>query len=190
MSVKCKDNNENDKDTINTPSVEINNICNAIIDRDINIYTSPGFNLCLREIGKTLKPDTADIERLDYLFKIYTYLCAECRILPDISGFCVMIDVHRDTVYSWASGEKRTLQHADTVKKWQDFCKATCISEAGAGNIGAIYVSKSVHGMRDNDSVHIMQIQAGQPIMSAEQIAQQYGNQLIESKIDVPDIDF
>lgn len=53
------------------------------------------------------KIDYADIEYIDSIWDIYTWLCYKYNKYPTIIEFCLMINISRETVTSWKNGSTR-----------------------------------------------------------------------------------
>ncbi|MCD7724311.1 MAG: hypothetical protein LUI12_01945 [Clostridiales bacterium] len=155
MATKCIDNKTDfELININTSDAAINDIANKYInDRHLNAIQSTGFNSLLLYISQNYVSKHIDVTNTDdliYYFNIYVELCAICNIIPDMSSYSIFIDVSYHTLTDWINGEYRSSTHTEIVKKMREFCKMTCVTEASRGNVGAIYVSKAIHGLSDN----------------------------------------
>lgn len=92
---------------------------------------------------------------LNEIWKTYTGLCYKYSQVPYISEFAILLDIHRDTIYSWLNGEgigkeycdKASCTVSDTVKRWINECKTARLKGAGAGNVGMIFLCKAVDGL-------------------------------------------
>lgn len=56
---------------------------------------------------KNNKIDYDDVEELDNIWDIYTSLCYKYNRNPIIIEFCGMVNIHRDTLHSWKTGDTR-----------------------------------------------------------------------------------
>lgn len=56
---------------------------------------------------KNNKVDYDDVEELDNIWDMYTFLCYKYNRNPIIIEFCGMVNIHRDTLHSWKTGDTR-----------------------------------------------------------------------------------
>lgn len=99
------------------------------------------------------KPDTDNLVLLDRLWSIYTSLCYKYNHVVTIERYCILININRDTFYSWYKGETHNewceelgSSRSDTVKKWDKECESSWQDEASTGNPGPMFVLKSRRG--------------------------------------------
>ena len=155
MAVKCIDSKRDfELVEVKTSDDSINAIANRyIIDRHLNVIQSTGFNCLLLYLSQNYVSnniDRLDVDNLIYWFNIYVELCALCDVLPDLTGYSIFTSIPYDTIKDWQSGQNRRATHTQIIKKFNEFCKMSCVTEAGRGNVGAMYVSKALHGLSDS----------------------------------------
>lgn len=99
------------------------------------------------------RPDTRDIVLLDKLWGIYASLCYKYNHVISIERYCILININRDTFYSWYKGETRNEYskklgslRSDTVKNWDKESESSWQDEASTGNPGPMFVLKSRRG--------------------------------------------
>ena len=85
---------------------------------------------------------------------------------------------------------RSTSPHSTSVKRWLKECESSLrdVVET-SGNIGCMFVLKTNYGYRENVNISVdntAQMQQAQ--LTTEQIAEQYGHQIVEQK--PPEIDF
>ena len=107
----------------------------------------------------------ADINILNDIWEVYTELVYKYNQKPTIEEYCILIGIHRDTLYSWLKGEYRnsdicyklSASRPDTIKKWQAECMLGRYKGAQAGNVGCIFLCKAVDGMVETAPVVVPQ---------------------------------
>ena len=103
--------------------------------------------------SKIGKPDINNLVLLDRLWSIYTSLCYRYNHVVTVERYCILININRDTFYTWYKGEQHNdwceelgSSRADTVKKWDKECESSWQDEASTGNPGPMFVLKSRRG--------------------------------------------
>ena len=162
----------------------------VIADNGAEIYTDKIFELAddyistLRDDEEIYKPNSnqftgmikyinrhihfersilADINILNNIWECYTELVYKYNQKPTIEEYCILINISRDTMYSWLNGECRNndicdklgTTRSDTVKKWQEECRLGRYKGAASGNVGMIFLCKAVDGMAETAPVQI-----------------------------------
>lgn len=105
----------------------------------------------------------ADINILNNIWECYTELVYKYNQKPTIEEYCILINISRDTMYSWLNGECRNndicdklgTTRSDTVKKWQEECRLGRYKGAASGNVGMIFLCKAVDGMAETAPVQV-----------------------------------
>lgn len=105
----------------------------------------------------------ADINILNNIWECYTELVYKYNQKPTIEEYCILINISRDTMYSWLNGECRindicekfSTSRSDTIKKWQEECRLGRYKGAASGNVGMIFLCKAVDGMAETAPVQI-----------------------------------
>ena len=105
----------------------------------------------------------ADINILNNIWECYTELVYKYNQKPTIEEYCILINISRDTMYSWLNGECRSsdiceklgTSRSDTVKKWQEECRLGRYKGAASGNVGMIFLCKAVDGMAETAPVQV-----------------------------------
>lgn len=105
----------------------------------------------------------ADINILNTIWESYTDLVYKYNQKPTIEEYCLLINIHRDTLYSWLNGECRNndicdklgTSRSDTIKKWQEECRLGRYKGAASGNVGMIFLCKAVDGMVETAPVAV-----------------------------------
>ena len=105
----------------------------------------------------------ADINILNNIWECYTELVYKYNQKPTIEEYCILINISRDTMYSWLNGECRSndiceklgTTRSDTVKKWQEECRLGRYKGAASGNVGMIFLCKAVDGMAETAPVQV-----------------------------------
>ena len=108
----------------------------------------------IKYISKNIpKPNMEDIVLLDKLWNIYTDLCYKYNAIITIERYCILININRDTFYSWYKGETRNdwckelcLTRSDIVKKWDKESESSVQDEASTGNPGPMFILKARRG--------------------------------------------
>lgn len=134
---------------------------NTIKDYDgnsLDIYEHKIYALADDYINTVLnKPDIDNLVLLDRLWSIYTTLCYKYNHVVTVERYCILININRDTFYTWYKGEQHNdwceelgSSRADTVKKWDKECESSWQDEASTGNPGPMFVRKSRRGWSEN----------------------------------------
>ena len=105
----------------------------------------------------------ADINILNTIWESYTDLVYKYNQKPTIEEYCILINISRDTIYSWLNGECRNSDicyklgssRSDTIKKWQEECRLGRYKGAASGNVGMIFLCKAVDGMVETAPVMV-----------------------------------
>lgn len=105
----------------------------------------------------------ADINILNNIWECYTELVYKYNQKPTIEEYCILINISRDTMYSWLNGECRindicekfSTSRSDTIKKWQEECRLGRYKGAASGNVGMIFLCKAVDGMAETAPVQV-----------------------------------
>lgn len=162
----------------------------VIADNGAEIYTDKIFELAddyistLRDDEEIYKPNSnqftgmikyinrhihfersilADINILNNIWECYTELVYKYNQKPTIEEYCILINISRDTMYSWLNGECRindicekfSTSRSDTIKKWQEECRLGRYKGAASGNVGMIFLCKAVDGMAETAPVQV-----------------------------------
>ena len=127
--------------------------------------------------------NTDDLVLLDNLWNIYTSLCYKYNHVITIERYCILININRDTFYSWYKGETKNhyceelgSTRSDTVKKWDRESESSWQDEASTGNPGPMFVLKSRRGWSEQAPAVGMS-EERMLKRTAEQIAADYGPQ-------------
>lgn len=93
-----------------------------------------------------------DIEILEHLFDIYLDLVYKYKPnkLPTLVEYSLFINIHRDTLHSWITGEVRniTSNHSDLVKRINLVCENALVN-ATSNPVKEIFLLKAKHGYQD-----------------------------------------
>lgn len=149
--------------TVNINSVEVYTdnifqyadeyICN--LNKPEDIYKKQCFAGMIKYISNNIKSiiNLDDLVLLDNLWNIYTSLCYKYNHVITIERYCMLINIHRDTFYSWYKGETRNnycvelgSSRSDIVKKWDRESESSWQDEASTGNPGPMFVLKARRG--------------------------------------------
>lgn len=115
----------------------------------------------IKYISKQIQPiDLNNLVLLDNLWDIYTSLCYKYNAVITIERYCILINIHRDTFYSWYKGECKGEQRSDwcaelgssrsdIVKKWDRESESSWQDEASTGNPGPMFVLKARRGWNE-----------------------------------------
>lgn len=160
-----------------------------------DIYKKQCFAGMIKYIATKIKTlvNTDDLVLLDNLWNIYTSLCYKYNNVITIERYCILININRDTFYSWYKGETKNhyceelgTTRSDTVKKWDRESESSWQDEASTGNPGPMFVLKS----RRAWSEHAPAVGMSEERMlkrTAEQIAADYGPQIALPGDVIPD---
>jgi hypothetical protein len=101
------------------------------------------------------KPRTFSNEKeLIDMLNEYVRLCKEeWKCLPNISGFCVFCDIHRDTFYQQKS------YYSDTYKKAQDILENAVINSRHASDTMKIFYLKNKFRYQDRTKEEVEPIE-------------------------------
>ena len=135
-------------------------------DEEIYKPNSNQFTGMIKYINRHIHFDRsilADINILNNIWECYTELVYKYNQKPTIEEYCILINISRDTMYSWLNGECRNndicdklgTTRSDTVKKWQEECKLGRYKGAASGNVGMIFLCKAVDGMAETAPVQV-----------------------------------
>lgn len=155
------------------------------------------FTGLIKYINKRVNFDRSilqDINILNDIWEIYTDLVYRYNQKPTIEEYALLIGIHRDTIYSWANGERRNkdickklnLSRADTIKMWQGECALNRYKGAAAGNVGYIFLCKAVDKMVETAPEQVNQY--GVPQQTAQQIAENHKAALELPEMEKPDL--
>lgn len=105
----------------------------------------------------------ADINILNNIWECYTELVYKYNQKPTIEEYCILVNVSRETMYTWLNGEYRNTDiceklgttRSDTIKKWQEECRLGRYKGAASGNVGMIFLCKAVDGMAETAPVQV-----------------------------------
>ena len=133
-------------------------LCSLRDSEEIYKPNSNQFTGMIKYINKQInfsRDILADINILNDIWESYTDLVYKYNQKPTIEEYCLLINIHRDTLYSWLNGEcrntdicyKLSSSRSDTVKKWQEECRLGRYKGAASGNVGMIFLCKAVDGM-------------------------------------------
>lgn len=157
----------------------------ATLNKPEDIYKKQCFAGMIKYISNKIK-DRVNIENLvllDNLWNIYTSLCYKYNHVITIERYCILININRDTFYSWYKGETRneyceelSTTRSDTVKKWDRESESSWQDEASTGNPGPMFVLKSRRGWSEQAPAVGMS-EERMLKRTAEQIAADYGSQ-------------
>lgn len=175
---------------------KINRCANDFINNNPNldVRNVKHFTMMCKYIGRKLKGANKDsIDELNAYWDCFTLMCYTCNINPSLERFCMMAVVDMTTIQTWKRGEYRggpTSPHSTSAKRWLKECESSLrdVVET-SGNIGCMFVLKTNYGYRENVNISVdntAQMQQAQ--LTTEQIAEQYGHQIVEQK--PPEIDF
>lgn len=97
----------------------------------------------------------SDINILNDIWESYTDLVYKYNQKPTIEEYAILINVNRETIYTWLNGEYRSSDvceklgttRPNTIKKWQEECRLGRYKGAASGNVGMIFLCKAVDGM-------------------------------------------
>lgn len=104
-----------------------------------------------------------DINILNNIWECYTELVYKYNQKPTIEEYCILVNVSRETMYTWLNGEYRNTDiceklgttRSDTIKKWQEECRLGRYKGAASGNVGMIFLCKAVDGMAETAPVQV-----------------------------------
>ena len=124
------------------------------------------FTGMIKYISKQIKFDRsilADINILNDIWESYTELVYKYNQKPTIEEYCILINISRETMYTWLNGEYRNTDiceklgttRSDTIKKWQEECRLGRYKGAATGNVGMIFLCKAVDGMVETAPVQV-----------------------------------
>ena len=124
------------------------------------------FTGMIKYISKQIKFDRsilADINILNDIWESYTDLVYKYNQKPTIEEYCILINISRETMYTWLNGEYRNTDiceklgttRSDTIKKWQEECRLGRYKGAASGNVGMIFLCKAVDGMVETAPVQV-----------------------------------
>ena len=125
------------------------------------------FTGMIKYISKHVKFDRsilADINILNDIWEIYTELVYKYNQKPTIEEYAILININRETIYTWLNGEYRSGDICDklgttrpnTIKKWQEECRLGRYKGAASGNVGMIFLCKAVDGMVETAPIQIV----------------------------------
>lgn len=165
------------------------------LNKPEDIYKKQCFAGMIKYIANEIKSmiDTDNLVLLDNLWNIYTSLCYKYNHVITIERYCILININRDTFYSWYKGETKNhyceelgTTRSDTVKKWDRESESSWQDEASTGNPGPMFVLKSRRGWSEQAPAVGMS-EERMLKRTAEQIAADYGAQALLSGDVVPD---
>lgn len=164
---------------------------NTMLNDQEDIKKKQCFAGMIKYIAKKIAPvNTDDLVLLNKIWDIYTQLCYKYNAVITIERYCILINISRETFYSWYKGETMSeyceelgSSRSDTIKKWDRESESSMQDEASTGNPGMMFVLKSRRGWNENAPA----IGAAEDLMlnrrTAEQIAADYQiQQRIEDK--------
>lgn len=130
----------------------------ASLNKPEDIHKKQCFAGLIKYISTKIRPiiDLDDLVLLDNLWNVYTSLCYRYNHVITIERYCILININRDTFYSWYKGETRnnyceelSATRSDTIKKWDRESESSWQDEASTGNPGPMFVLKSRRGWSD-----------------------------------------
>lgn len=132
-------------------------VCTMLNDPD-DIRKKQCFAGMIKYISKQIQPiDTDNLVLLNDLWDIYTALCYKYNSVITIERYCILINISRETFYSWYKGETKNeycaelgSSRSDTIKKWDRESESSMQDEASTGNPGMMFVLKSRRGWNEN----------------------------------------
>lgn len=194
--------------TIRTPdNIEVyENSIKFFADEYINDLYNPDeiykphnnmFTGMIKYISKQIKFDRsilADINILNDIWESYTDLVYKYNQKPTIEEYCILINISRETMYTWLNGEYRNTDiceklgttRSDTIKKWQEECRLGRYKGAATGNVGMIFLCKAVDGMVETAPVQVPNNKAA---LSVAELPRLGTPKLSESQTQLPDAD-
>ena len=118
-----------------------------------------------RKIGRPTKYEASKIN--PEIEKYLSTCTSENMKLPTIEGLAIHLKVNRDTIYEWS---KNYPEFSDNLKKIADQQKENLINQGfyGGREVNgslAIFLLKSIHGLKDNDSNNVNVQVNVQPIL-------------------------
>ena len=104
-----------------------------------------------------------DIDYINGLWSIYTYICYSVDINPSLLGFSNFTGIDNTTFNSWKIGECRASvgsKHSQSVKSWLAECESNLydnVTNSSDKNlvIGSMFGLKACYGYRDNVVVNV-----------------------------------
>lgn len=161
------------------------------LDNDISLVPDSFPAIVLYINDRIGRQDTADIDNLDSIFKIYIRLCSKCHVLPTLEMFSLMVGISNATISSWRAGEYRSSTgHCQTAQKWFDICKSFTINRLhnkGGTDANLIFIAKAAYGMAETAPVQTHnphQITSQTP----EEIAARYGIASSGEPVGLPEV--
>lgn len=111
----------------------------------------------IKYISKHIAPvDLDDLVLLNRLWDIYTGLCYKYNAVITIERYCLLINISRETFYSWYKGNTRAdyseelgSSRSDMIKKWDRESESSWQDEASTGNPGPMFVLKARRGWNE-----------------------------------------
>ena len=152
------------------------------------------FTGMIKYISKQIKFDRsilADINILNDIWEIYTELVYKYNQKPTIEEYAILINVNRETIYTWLNGEYRSSDvceklgttRPNTIKKWQEECRLGRYKGAASGNVGMIFLCKAVDGMVETAP---MQVPTNKSSLTAAELPKLNGGKVIEITQESP----
>ena len=146
------------------------------------------FTGMIKYISKQIKFDRsilADINILNDIWEIYTELVYKYNQKPTIEEYAILINVNRETIYTWLNGEYRSgdvceklgTTRPNTIKKWQEECRLGRYKGAASGNVGMIFLCKAVDGMVETAP---MQVPTNKSSLTAAELPKLNGGKVLE----------
>lgn len=146
------------------------------------------FTGMIKYISKQIKFDRsilADINILNDIWESYTDLVYKYNQKPTIEEYAILINVNRETIYTWLNGEYRSSDvceklgttRPNTIKKWQEECRLGRYKGAASGNVGMIFLCKAVDGMVETAP---MQVPTNKSSLTAAELPKLNGGKVIE----------
>lgn len=172
----------------------------STLEEERDIYNKQCFAGLIKYISMRIRNriDHDDLVQLNDLWNIYTSLCYKYKQTVSIERYCILINIARDTFYSWKNEETKRdyseelgSSRSDMMKKWDAESESSWQDEASTGNPGAMFVLKARRGWQETAPVQIPQNRNG-ITKTTEQIAQEMGLKLLpdQKPATPPDMDF
>lgn len=146
------------------------------------------FTGMIKYISKQIKFDRsilADINILNDIWESYTDLVYKYNQKPTIEEYAILININRETIYTWLNGEYRSgdiceklgTTRPNTIKKWQEECRLGRYKGAASGNVGMIFLCKAVDGMVETAPV---QVAINKSSLTAAELPKLNGGKVLE----------